>query len=91
MSLRKSVKPLGKAVDVWGARGFQINDITQDSDTKHVLEVLKDQSRLVYEMQQLCLAVEALVEWKGFEEALSSMSDEKLQSVYPCRFSRMKC
>jgi hypothetical protein len=81
MSLRKSVKPLGKAVDVWSAHSFQFGDLTEHTQTRHVLQVLKDQSRLVYEMQQLCLAVEAMVEWKGFEEALSSMSNEELQSV----------
>jgi hypothetical protein len=81
MSLRKSVKPLGRAIDVWSSRSFQLDDLTQQPHTKHVLEVLKDQSRLVYEMQLLCLAVEALVEWKGFEDALSSMSDEELQLV----------
>jgi hypothetical protein len=79
MSLRKSVKPLGKAVNVWNPSSPYSDGTEEDDHSKHVLELLKEQSRQCYEMQQLCLAVEALVEWRKFEDALSPLPTEELK------------
>jgi hypothetical protein len=81
MSLRKSVRPLGHAIDVWGGgpSGFQLNDSEVDTHTKQVLELLKQQSRPCYEMQQLCIALDAMAGWRYMEDQLTKLSKEQLQ------------
>ncbi|KAF2435079.1 hypothetical protein EJ08DRAFT_656716 [Tothia fuscella] len=74
LSQLKSPPIIGSAIDV-----FEDNDeIIDDEETEFHIRLLQNSSRGTYEMQQLCMAIEALIEWRSFEEEMTGMADTEL-------------
>jgi hypothetical protein len=76
MAQLKSVPIVGEAIDPFDEVEF--SDTEEGLTLEFQIRHLRDTSRQALELQQLCLAIEALVNWRRVEESLTGMPDDKL-------------